>query len=26
VRLWGSGNSTTHKDADANCVEVMRIG
>lgn len=26
VRLWGSGNSTTHKDTDANCVEVMRIG
>ena len=26
VRLWGSGNSTTHKDVDANCIEVMRIG
>ena len=26
LRLWGSGNSTTHKDTDANCVEVMRIG
>jgi hypothetical protein len=26
VRLWGSGNSTTHKNVDANCVEVMRIG
>ena len=26
LRLWGVGNSTTHKDADANCIEVMRIG
>ena len=26
LRLWGAGNSTTHKDIDANCVEVMRIG
>lgn len=26
VRLWGSGNSTTHKDTNTNCVEVMRLG
>jgi len=26
LRLWGSGNSTTHRDVDANCIEVMRIG
>ena len=26
LRLWGSGNSTTHKDVDAKCIEVMRIG
>lgn len=26
LRKWGSGNSTTHKDRDANCVEVMRLG
>ena len=26
LRLWGPGNSTTHRDATNNCVEVMRIG
>lgn len=26
LRMWGAGNSTTHKDSDANCVEVMRLG
>ena len=26
LRVWGAGNSTTHRDTDANCIEVMRIG
>lgn len=26
LKLWGTGNSTTHKDADNNCIEVMRLG
>jgi len=26
ARVWGSGNSTTHKDAANNCIEIMRVG
>ena len=26
LKKWGVGNATTHRDADANCVEVMRLG
>ena len=26
LRLWGTGNSTTHKDHANNCIEVMRLG
>lgn len=26
LKKWGVGNSTTHKDHDNNCIEVMRLG
>lgn len=26
LKKWGAGNSTTHRDATKNCVEVMRLG
>jgi hypothetical protein len=26
LKMWGVGNSTTHKDPANNCIEVMRLG
>lgn len=26
LKRWGAGSSTTHRDADNNCIEVMRLG